>query len=119
MRRAAIILCLVLVGSVGVAHAGDFVDTRLNLTLTNENVLAKPGETNPSIPGWRFGRPNSLGILFFDNYDTRYSGFENLSHLAIYKKMENARVTAEAALLIRLLEFTDVNVSTVDAGSYI
>ena len=46
------------------AAASDFVDTRLNLTLTNENVLAQP-ETNPPVPGWRFDRPNQLGVLFF------------------------------------------------------
>ena len=34
-----------------------FMDIRLNFTLTNENILAKPGETIPSVPGWRFGRP--------------------------------------------------------------
>ena len=68
------------------AAAGDitgssgFIDTRLAFTLTNENLLVKPGETIPSVPGWRFGTPNSLGVLFFDNYDTRYSGFETLSH---------------------------------------
>src|SRR5882724_4770869 len=50
-----------------------FMDTRLAFTLTNENILAKPGETTPSAPGWRFGTPNSLGVLFFDGYDTRYS----------------------------------------------
>src|SRR4029079_7847581 len=44
-----------------------FMDTRLAFTLTNENILAKPGETIPSVPGFRFGVPNSLGVLFFDN----------------------------------------------------
>ena len=37
------------------ACAGDFVDTRLNFTLTDENLLVKPGETNPSVPGVRIG----------------------------------------------------------------
>src|SRR5262245_18099341 len=58
--------------------ASGFMVTRIAFTLTNENVLVKPGETIPSAPGWRFGTPNSLGVLFFDNYDTRYSGFETL-----------------------------------------
>ena len=57
-----------------------FMDTRIAFTLTNENLLAKPGQTVPNVPGWRFGTPNSLGVLFFDGYDTRYSGFETLSH---------------------------------------
>jgi hypothetical protein len=101
------------------AHAGDFVDTRLNFTLTNENVLVKPGETNPSVPGWRFGQPSQLGILFFDNYDTRYTGYENLTHLVVYKKVESARVVAEGAYVLRLLQFTDVNLSSIDDGSYV
>ena len=101
------------------AHAGDFVDTRLNFTLTNENVLVRPGQTNPSVPGWRFGQPSQLGIMFFEIYDTRYTGYENLTHLVLYKKMETARVVFEAAYVLRLLQFTDVNLSSIDDGSYI
>src|SRR5881394_2543965 len=120
MSRASIVSCMF--GSLliaGVAHAGDYVDTRLNFTLTDENLLVKPGETNPSVPGVRIGQPNSLGILFFDNYDTRYTGYENLTHLVIYKAFGHARVTAEAAYVLRLLQFTDVNLSSIDDGSYI
>ncbi len=115
--RRLVVLAALLLG--GTAHAGDFVDTRLNFNITHENVLVKPGETNPSVPGLRIGRPNSLGVLFFDNYDTRYSGFENLTHLVVYKSMENAHVTAEAAYVLRLLQFTDVNLSSIDDGSYL
>ncbi len=63
MRKLGLGLCgllsAALVPMLGVSQAGanDFVDTRLNLTLTNENVLAQPGETNPPVPGWRFDRP--------------------------------------------------------------
>jgi hypothetical protein len=105
--------------TTGTAQAGDFVDTRLNFTITNENVLVKPGETNPSVPGWRIGAPSQLGILFFDNYDTRYTGFENLTHLVVHKVMNTSRVTAEGAYVLRLLQFTDVNLSSIDDGSYI
>jgi hypothetical protein len=111
-------MCVSVVTS-GSARAGDYVDTRLNFTITDENVLVKPGETNPSVPGVRIGPPNSLGILFFDNYDTRYTGYENLTHLVIYKSFGNDRVTAEAAYVLRLLQFTDVNLSSIDDGSYI
>src|SRR5215471_4755004 len=107
------------VGYAGLAHAGDFVDTRLNFTLTDESILVKPNETTPSVPGLRFGMPTSLGILFFDNWDTRYSGYENLSHLVLYKNVDRGHLTAEAALVLRFNEFTDVNLSTIDDGSYI
>src|SRR5262245_21426371 len=98
MRRILIATCML--GSLLLApsaRAGDYVDTRLNFTITDEYMLVKPGQTDPSVPGVRIGPPNSLGILFFDNYDTRYTGYENLTHLVIYKKMGNRRVTAEAA----------------------
>src|SRR4051794_28659655 len=117
MRRALAIALFVL--SVRPAFAGDFVDTRLNFTLTDENLLVKPGETNPSVPGVRIGQPTSLGILFFDNYDTRYTGYENLTHLAIHKVMSTARFTAEGAFVLRFLQFTDVSLSSIDDGSYI
>jgi hypothetical protein len=120
MRRILIATCML--GSLIAApsaHAGDFVDTRLNFTLTDENLLVKPGETDPSVPGVRIGSPSSLGIMFFDNYDTRYTGYENLTHLVIYKQMSTGHVTAEAAYVLRLLQFTDVNLSSIDDGSYI
>jgi hypothetical protein len=101
------------------ARASDFVDTRLNLTLTNEDVLAQPGETNPPVPGWRFDRPSQLGVLFFDNYDTRYTGYESLTHLVLFKAIKRQRWEAEAAYVLRLLQFTDVNLTSIDDGSYI
>src|SRR5438067_2241958 len=120
MRRILSLTCMFASLFVAqAARAGDFVDTRLNFTITDENLLVKPGETNPSVPGVRIGQPSSLGILFFDNYDTRYTGYENLTHLVIYKAFGHARVTAEAAYVLRLLQFTDVNLSSIDDGSYI
>jgi hypothetical protein len=105
-------------------HTSDFVDTRINFTLTDENMLVKPGETNPNVPGLRIDRPNQFGILFFDNYDTRYTGYENLTHIVLYKKYEYdklrpGRFTAEGALALRFLQFSDVNMSTLDDSSYI
>ncbi len=118
-RLFPLVCLLVSLCTASSAWAGDFVDTRLNFTLTDENFLVKPGQTDPSVPGIRIGQPSSLGILFFDNYDTRYTGYENLTHLVIYKAMGHRRFTAEAAYVLRLLEFTDVNLSTIDDGSYI
>src|SRR5262245_4436440 len=56
-------------GPTDLTGSSGLMDTRVAFTITNENVLVKPGETIPSVPGWRFGVPNSLGVLFFDNYD--------------------------------------------------
>jgi hypothetical protein len=96
-----------------------FVDIRLNLTLTNENVFAEPGETIPSVPGWRFGRPNSLGTLFFDNYDTRFSGYETLSHGVLYKNFNKDSWEVEGALVLRINDLAEDTIDLSDAGSYI
>ncbi|MBC7978405.1 MAG: hypothetical protein H7138_25755 [Myxococcales bacterium] len=96
-----------------------FMDTRLAFTITNENILVKPGETIPSAPGWRFGTPNSLGVLFFDNYDTRYSGFETLSHATMYREYSRGHLQAEAAFVIRINELSENNISLSDAGTYL
>ena len=96
-----------------------FMDTRLAFTLTNENVLVKPGETIPSVPGWRFGVPNSLGVLFFDNYDSKYSGFETLTHGVMYRSYSRGHLQAEGAVVIRFNELTENAIPLSDAGSYI
>ncbi len=102
------------------AGGGDgFADVRLNFTFTNENVLAKPGETIPSVPGWRFGRPNSLGTLFFDNYDTRFSGYETLSHAIMYRNYRKDHLEVEGAFVMRINELAERSIEFSDAGSYI
>jgi hypothetical protein len=99
--------------------ASGFMDTRIAFTVTNENLLVKPGETIPSAPGWRFGTPNSLGVLFFDNYDTRYSGFETLSHATMYREYSKGHLQAEGAFVLRINELTETNVALSDDGTYL
>ncbi|MBV8755882.1 MAG: hypothetical protein JO257_01325, partial [Deltaproteobacteria bacterium] len=103
----------------GITGSSGFMDTRLAFTLTNENMLVKPGETIPSVPGWRFGVPTSLGVLFFDNYDTRYSGFETLSHAVMYRDFHSGHFDAEAAFVLRINELSGSNIALTDDGSYI
>jgi hypothetical protein len=95
------------------------MDTRLAFTLTNENILAKPGETTPSAPGWRFGTPSSLGVLFFDGYDTRYSGFETLSHATMYREYGSGHLQAEGAFVVRINDLGENTISLSDDGSYL
>ncbi len=101
------------------SYASNFMDSRLNFTLTNENVFAAPGETIPSVPGWRFGVPNSLGTLFFDNYDTRFSGYETLSHAVLYKRNTKENWEAEGALVLRINDVAENTIDLSDAGSYL
>jgi hypothetical protein len=102
-----------------VRGASGFMDTRLAFTLTNENILVKPGETVPSVPGWRFGTPNSLGVLFFDGYDTRYSGFETLSHAVVYREYRSGHLQVEGALVVRIDDLSETRLGLSDDGSYI
>src|SRR5437867_4121528 len=111
MRRLAPALVLSTLLLPSAARAGDFVDTRLNFTLTDENLLVGPGETNPSVPGVHIGQPNSFGILF--------TGYENLTHLVLYKKMVGKHFEGEGAIVFRFLEFSDVSLSSIDDGSYV
>ncbi|HEX8107923.1 MAG TPA: hypothetical protein VF516_09365, partial [Kofleriaceae bacterium] len=102
-----------------VRGASGFMDTRLAFTLTNENMLVRPGETVPSVPGWRFGTPSSLGVLFFDGYDTRYSGFETLSHAVMYRDYRSGHLQAEGALVVRIDDLSETRLGLSDDGSYV
>lgn len=106
-------------GPTDLTGSSGFFDTRLAFTLTNENILVKPGETIPSVPGWRFGVPNSLGVMFFDNYDTRYSGFETMSHAVMYRDYHKGHFDAEGAFVLRINELSENNIALSDDGTYI
>jgi hypothetical protein len=103
----------------GTAQAGDFVDTRINFTLTDEDLFVKPGETVPSVPGLRFGPPDRFGVLFFDNYDTLFSGYENLTHLVLYKKESMGLYDVEGSFVERLWQQPDGSLLHIDDGSYV
>ncbi len=94
------------------------VDVRLNFTCGHENVLVKPGETIPSVAGFRCGVPKSSALLFFDNYDTRFSGFENLDHQVMYKQVRRGHIQAEGALILRTIIGQDQPYFD-DGGSYL
>ncbi len=98
--------------------ASDFMDTRLSFTCTHEDML-RDERVLPTAPGFHCGRPNALGILFFDNYDTRFSGFETLTHLVLYKRVDRGRWDVEGALVIRDNELAEETIRRYDGGSYI
>ncbi|MCG3173674.1 MAG: hypothetical protein GMKNLPBB_01874 [Myxococcota bacterium] len=106
--------------AAGAARASDFIDTRVSFSFVDENVLVKPGETNPSNPGARIGG-GDRNTLFFDNYNTRFSGFETLSHLVMYKRMPAyfEGLETEASLVLRFFLVSDRNTVIQDSGSYI
>lgn len=99
----------------GVSQAGDFMDVRLSWVLAENNFLSQPGQSDPKSPGIGIGA-NESNTLFFDNYDTKYTGFETFGHLVLYKKMPAFfdGFYAEAALFLRIGPF-----APDDQGSYI
>jgi hypothetical protein len=105
--------------NAGNAGAGpSFMDMRLSFTCTHEDILRDP-RVLPSAPGFHCGRPNGLGILFFDNYDTRFSGFETLSHLALYRHYQRGHWEMEGGFLVRVNELAEDNIRMSDGGSFI
>ncbi|MBK7860503.1 MAG: hypothetical protein IPJ65_18220 [Archangiaceae bacterium] len=102
------------------AQAGDFVDTRLSFVFADDNVLAKSGETTPNSPTAGFGAGNQ-NTLFFDNFNTKFTGFESLSNLTLYKKSPSffEGFTAEAALSVLLLVRPAGTIDFRDNSSYV
>ena len=119
-RLAGAAVCAALLVPPAAASAGDFVDTRLTFVFSDEDVLHGAGETIPSSPGARFGAGRS-STLFFDNYDTKYTGFETLSNLVLYKRDESffTNVVTEAALALNLLVAGPDDISFQDQSSYV
>lgn len=110
---------LALVSSVS-ALAGDFVDTRLSFVLADDNVLANSGETTPNSPTPGFGAGNQNN-QFYDNFNTKFSGFESLSNLTLYKKSPSffEGFTAEAGLSVLLLVRPAGTLEFRDNSSYV
>lgn len=120
MIRMFLIAPLFLVLIAPAALAKDSMDTRLSFVVSENNFFAGPGETQINSPGLGIGADQS-NTLFFDNYDTRFSGFETMSHLALYNKMPSffEHLITEASLVIRFRILDDDNTGIYDTGSYI
>jgi hypothetical protein len=94
------------------ARAGDWVDTRITFTMGDDNFRRDAGETVPDSP--KFGIGDRGGYeLAFDNLDQKYTGRENLLHLALYKKvaglLPGLTTEANAAVKLDLAAMMDAN----------
>lgn len=114
------VLVVALLAASSTAFAGDFVDSRVTFTLSDDNVLADPGETLVNSPGVDFG-PREGNFFPFENLDSRDSGQETLSHLVLYKALPgfSDRFLTEASLVIRAGLYGNGDVSFHDDGSFI
>jgi hypothetical protein len=105
---------------------GDFMDTRLTWTFGDDDVIHETGQAFPLSPNPSIGDRKQYR-LFFDNLNSRFGGRENLTHLALYKKMPGfiEDLDTEASLVLRLdiaalaTNSNNVNQVLYDAGSYI
>ena len=104
------------------AHAGDFIDTRITFLFSDDNIFAGPKDFSPQPDLTQRPGVNT----FFDNYNTRDSGQETKTDLAIYRRMTgwHPRLETEAALLIRFDLLSDAvtgqgSQAFADDGTYI
>lgn len=107
-------------------RVGDFMDTRLTWVMGDDDILHATGRALPLSPNTAIGDRKSYR-LFFDNLNSRFAGRENLTHLALYKKMPGfiKNLDTEASLLLRLdvaaiaRQANNLNQAIYDAGTYI
>ncbi len=105
---------------------GDFMDTRLSWTFGDDDVLHASGQAQPYSFNFNVGDRKQYR-LFFDNLNSRFGGRENLTHLALYKKMPGfiKNLDTEASLVLRFdiaslaSNTNNLNQAIYDAGSYI
>lgn len=119
-RLAGAVVCAGLISAPAAALAGDFVDTRLTFVFSDEDLLHGAGETIPSSPGARFSA-NRDATQFYDNYDTKFTGFETMSNLVLYKRDESffKNLVTEAALALNVLVAGPDYIRFQDASSYV
>ncbi|MBI4815448.1 MAG: hypothetical protein HY791_04290 [Deltaproteobacteria bacterium] len=99
----------------------DFVDNRVTFALSNVNIFAGPGERATTTSGTRIGVDPNFN-LFVENVNTRFSGYESLAHLVLYKKSDAffERMETEAALAALLLaNSNNGELRYSDSGTYL
>lgn len=81
----------------------DFVDTRLTFAFCDDDIRKGSGESIPNSPSPNFGC-GAQNTQFFENYETKTSGFDNFSNLVLYKKVDTffPGLSADAALALRI-----------------
>jgi hypothetical protein len=120
VQKLTMALLLGLLAAPWEGRASDLLDTRLGFVFGDDNALDNSGgQKNPS-PAARFGG-TCQNTLFFDNVNSRYCGFETLSHVVLYKSAEAfiPGLTTEAALALLVLEQPSGQISLVDDSSYV
>lgn len=104
----------------------DFIDTRITFTIADNDIARGPtNSSGVSSPNGSPSIPNSLpsadNRLFFDDFERRDRGFENLTHLTLYAKEPGffEGLTTDAALVLRLTVLGERGVLLQEDGSYL
>lgn len=118
-RQSVLCLCSVLIAQH--TWAADWVDSRVTFAIADNNLLANPMSdvtASTTLPNMQ---PSSSNRLFFDDYERRDTGFENLSHLVLYLKEPGYfdGLVLESALVLRAQILKTKSVVLTDDGSYI
>ena len=120
VQKLTMALVLGLLAAPWEGRASDLLDTRLGFVFGDDNVLDNTGRSKNPSPAAHFGG-TCQNALFFDNVNSRYCGFETLSHVVLYKQSEAffPGLTTEAALALLVLEQPSGDISLKDDSSYI
>lgn len=97
-----VVFVMMVLVPVGV-FAGDFMDTRITWTFGDDDLTRDAGEVVPDSP--RPGIGDRKGYeLFMDSLNSKTKGRENLTHIALYKKMEGYAegLTTEAGVVLKI-----------------
>jgi hypothetical protein len=102
-------------------RAGDAIDTRVTFTVADDDITKGPEESTTGSPSTPNFVPSRANRLFYDDYERRDTGFENLTHFVLYAQQPGffAGVDTEAALVLRAEFLQNQTVSIKDDGSYI
>lgn len=126
INKSVFLLALMLIMS-SVAWAGDFMDTRITWTFGDDDWFYRAGQTVPDSPLAGIGDRTGYN-LFMDNLNLKTKGRENLTHIALYKKMPGfiKGLVTEAGMVVKvdlakLMSYSSKSVSDVfyDDGSYL
>jgi len=120
VQKLTLALLLGLLAAPWEGRASDLLDTRLGFVFGDDNVLDNKGQQKNPSPAAHFGG-TCQNALFFDNVNSRYCGFETLSHVVLYKQSQAffPGLTTEAALSLLVLEQPSGAISLADDSSYI
>lgn len=119
-RASTLCLAASLLAVPEIAQGGDFLDTRVSFAFAHDNVFVKPGETTPNSPGVGFGAGRQ-NTQFFDNFNTRSTGFETQSNVSLYKRSAAffQRWETEAALNVGVQSSSSGTINLFDNASYL